>query len=579
MSGSRPQHLQRRIGTFHLRVRVPNDLRARVGLLEVRRSLRVHTLAEARPLALALAARVLEIFDVLKQVTLSKEDSRALIDAAFADLHQQADGGYVPATSEPDLEVEEQRCLAQERQAEVSAQLETGQFKADIRRSAARLVAGRGIDPKAQPGWVREDLMQGVARAIVEQQRLLIFRLEDRLAVYEPHDPLFKDFGSRTTASLRIGANPGLPAPHSTGPTIGELVEMYVAAKQRDWASKTVANYRRQLGHLVGFFEADRIVATIGPEDMVAFKDAIVRLKVGHHRGPDASFAGRLTDNPAHQIEPKTAALLFETCKGMFRWAESEVKIRSNPAEKIRLLVPKKSNARKSRVPFTADNLKQIFSSTVFRGAKALRRRFEPGEKVFSDAQFWIPLIGFFTGMRLGEIVQLHIGDVNLEGAIPYIDISYAHAGEVGSGEEKHLKSQAAVRKVPLHPDLMTLGFAAFVARRTKQRKGKGRLFFEVGFGADGVPSATFSKWFARFLDNIGLTDPAIVFHSFRHTAEDAFKNGLQHQYVIDRIIGHANDAISAHYGQGVSLETMYEAVKSMKLEVDVLKLVRSPNS
>jgi len=51
-SGSRVPHLQRRHGTFHLRVRVPDDLRLRVGLREVRRSLHVHTFAEARPLAL-----------------------------------------------------------------------------------------------------------------------------------------------------------------------------------------------------------------------------------------------------------------------------------------------------------------------------------------------------------------------------------------------------------------------------------------------------------------------------------------------------------------------------------------------
>lgn len=53
LSGSRTPHLQRRQGTYHLRVRVPDELRLRVGLLEVRRSLRVHTLSEARPLALA----------------------------------------------------------------------------------------------------------------------------------------------------------------------------------------------------------------------------------------------------------------------------------------------------------------------------------------------------------------------------------------------------------------------------------------------------------------------------------------------------------------------------------------------
>jgi hypothetical protein len=56
VSGSRVPHLQRRQGTYHLRVRVPDDLRLRIGLHEVRRSLRVHTLTEARPLPVSFKA-------------------------------------------------------------------------------------------------------------------------------------------------------------------------------------------------------------------------------------------------------------------------------------------------------------------------------------------------------------------------------------------------------------------------------------------------------------------------------------------------------------------------------------------
>ena len=82
MSGSRPQHLQLRCGTYHLRVRVPDELRVRVGLLEIRRSLRVHTLTRARPLALKYGARVMEIFQVVRSRNVSKEVVQALIGGA-----------------------------------------------------------------------------------------------------------------------------------------------------------------------------------------------------------------------------------------------------------------------------------------------------------------------------------------------------------------------------------------------------------------------------------------------------------------------------------------------------------------
>jgi hypothetical protein len=82
MSGSRPQHLQLRHGTFHLRLRVPDDLKALVGLSEVRRSLNAHTLSVARPLALKYAARLMETFDMLREQNLSPSSRRGKSHAA-----------------------------------------------------------------------------------------------------------------------------------------------------------------------------------------------------------------------------------------------------------------------------------------------------------------------------------------------------------------------------------------------------------------------------------------------------------------------------------------------------------------
>jgi hypothetical protein len=136
------------------------------------------------------------------------------------------------------------------------------------------------------------------------------------------------------------------------------------------------------------------------------------------------------------------------------------------------------------------------------------------------------------------------------------------------------VKSEAGVRKVPLHPDLLSLGFAEFVAGRAKGKSQSKRLFHRVAYGADGQPSTIFSKWFARFLDKVGLNDPALVFHSFRHNAEDAFRNARQPQYVIDRIIGHSDGATSAGYGEGISLEVAQQAVHEMEMKIALLCVV-----
>ena len=196
---------------------------------------------------------------------------------------------------------------------------------------------------------------------------------------------------------------------------------------------------------------------------------------------------------------------------------------------------------------------------------------------VILDAKFWLPVLGYYTGARLGELVQLHHRDVVLCGGVPFLNITEEHAGKAGTSEAKHVKSDAGVRRVPLHPDLIQLGFDRFVEARCAAKGSSKRLFHEVNFGSDGQASTVFSKFFGRLLDKVGLPDPALVFHSFRHGAEDAFRNALQPQYVIDRIIGHSDGATSAGYGQGVSLEVAHAAVASMKLDVRLPQLWAGP--
>jgi len=103
--------------------------------------------------------------------------------------------------------------------------------------------------------------------------------------------------------------------------------------------------------------------------------------------------------------------------------------------------------------------------------------------------------------------------------------------------------------------------------------KGRVRLFGEFKFGTDGQASTEASKWFGRFLDRTGLTGNDLVFHSFRHGAEDAFRNAKQPQYVIDQIVGHSDGSVSSLYGEGVSLDVAYEAICEAKFPVNVVNL------
>lgn len=155
----------------------------------------------------------------------------------------------------------------------------------------------------------------------------------------------------------------------------------------------------------------------------------------------------------------------------------------TDPTATLKIKLPQKKQAlADDRRPFTKEELVSLFSSPLYSGCKSPRHRLDPGHHRLSDGKFWIPLVGHYTGLRLGEIVQLHLDDVILAGAIPYLFVREEGGTSPGGADAKHVKSKAGIRKVPIHPDLIALGFDKFVAKVHAKRKGKGRLFFDIGY-------------------------------------------------------------------------------------------------
>ena len=567
MTGVRAPHLQRRNGIYHLRLRVPDAVRPLVGRSEVRRSFGTYSYRKARSLAARYAAKVMEAFDVIATGQLTRERAQELVRNCFADLvaETEAYGGFIPETNFPDMEVLEQLGLSQERVHELKGQVATCDFDGEVTSLGRNTATRQGIDLETSTLSGRLNVLSGIARALIEQQRLFQFRLTDRLSTFSPADPLFATLAKPTTWT---------PSPDfedsSKGPTVGKAISDYLGAHQREWVQKTCQARVWQLRFFEEHVGQDRPLSCVTAEHVRTFRDAVRTLHKFHGQMRTSSFAQRQTDNPNHRISGKTAVTIFEPVKAFMRWAAStDGIILINPAQNIRAITPKKQKGEKSRRPFAAEELRILFSAPTFTGCQSVHRRYEPGDQIIKDAKYWLPILGYYTGARLGELVQLHVKDIHLDGSIPHLSINEKNGPEVATGDRKHVKSHAAVRLVPLHPDVLELGFANLVARR-KRRKGKGsvRMFSEFPYGSDGQASTVASKWFARLMDSVGLTDRKLVYHSFRHAAEDALRDAKEPQYVVDRIIGHSDGATSSGYGDGVSLEVAYEAVKTMKLKL-----------
>jgi len=298
-------------------VRVPHDLRERVGVLEVRRSLHVHSLSIARPLALKYGARVMELFEMIGREHLTKERTRELVTGCFSDLAATADRGFVPRSDRPDLEIAEQRDAAHDSIGDLSDQIAHWNFSPRVEYVADQIVQEAGLKLDDLHSASKQDLLVGTARALIEQQRLFLYRLTDRLGPYVPADDLFVRQRHYQPPWAHAPADQFHQAVAAAGSKVvismEALVNAFLTAKKPDWAVKTLANRTHHLNYLLDHVGKGTPAVAISPDDIRGFRDGLRRLRLDHHKRGKATFAERQTAKEAERIEPKTASLHFDT--------------------------------------------------------------------------------------------------------------------------------------------------------------------------------------------------------------------------------------------------------------------------
>lgn len=166
--------------------------------------------------------------------------------------------------------------------------------------------------------------------------------------------------------------------------------------------------------------------------------------------------------------------------------------------------------------------------------------------------------MALYTGARLEELGQLTIEDVRQEAGRIYLDIN-------DHGEQKFLKNPGSKRRIPVHSQVLDLGFMDYVAAVRQQ--GHEDLFPYVR-SATGKRTAAFSKWINRYLRvESGITDPCKVFHSFRHTFKDACREAGLARDVHNALTGHTTGGVDEGYGLGFSIRVLGDAMESIKYE------------
>jgi len=197
--------------------------------------------------------------------------------------------------------------------------------------------------------------------------------------------------------------------------------------------------------------------------------------------------------------------------KMIWRWLIRRGQAETNPWEGIINVkkIEKKQRRKEGnwREPFDEQQLRAIFNPATLQKAGTMHAR-------------WGAVLGLYTGARVGEIAQIYLRDFGAEDGVPFVKITDENEGQ-------RVKSDESVRRLPIHPELIRLGFLEYVEER--RRTGADRLFDVKLDGAGGVGNAM-GKAFGYYIKtHVGLKpkkeNAELGMHSFRKSLTQLLKS------------------------------------------------------
>ncbi|MER9689674.1 site-specific integrase [Mesorhizobium sp. M0139] len=280
----------------------------------------------------------------------------------------------------------------------------------------------------------------------------------------------------------------------------------------------TYESYRDAFAYLVRFLrhnDASKVTA----KDVIAFKN--------HRLSTPSPKTGKMVS--AKTVKDSNLSAL----KVVFGWGVANGLVGHNPATGVTLKVGKPARHRSKG--FSDEEAKTILSGALSH------ERGQENPKTFA-AKRWIPWLCAFTGARVGELAQLRKQDVTLRGDVWVIRIT-PEAGTVKTNE---------AREVPLHQQVIDLGFPAFV-----QEAASGHLFLKVD-PPENVRGAL--RGLKNRLAEFGRTfvpDPNVApNHGWRHRFKTVGMEAGIPPRILDAIQGQAARTVADTYGE-VTLKTM----------------------
>ena len=219
-------------------------------------------------------------------------------------------------------------------------------------------------------------------------------------------------------------------------------------------------------------------------------------------------------------------------------WGVRQGLLFSNPFSGMKFSVKKQPHSRK---PFTTEDLRIILDpKTYHEWTINFKHSFMPDRSTYQLPYYWIFLLGIFSGMRTNEMCQLRLIDIKKVENIWFIFVE--------DSEETRVKTENAIRKVPVHPQLIDMGFIDYVSKLKRSKKD--RVFWELKEDRDGFASHVSRHFNERFLPTVGVWEKYTkVLYCTRHTFINKLYTERVDENVIKTLVGHEKGFTMKQYG------------------------------
>lgn len=327
-----------------------------------------------------------------------------------------------------------------------------------------------------------------------------------------------------------------LTPPFSIGPTFKEVADAFLDEKvsSEAWGGRTLKNRAAKVRNIIEMVGENKPFTFITSIEAMKVRDNIYRFpknrtKMKNIRDKPLTEIFKMSFVEYETIDTLTANNVLSIFKEIFEFAVPrfhDVNVTSGIT--ARPVTKAKRIKKRSYATLDARKLSDLLSAHHYQSAEKKKRI------NYTSDKFWVPLIGMFTGARVGEILQLRVCDVlrSESGDYWYFDLNDEHEGN-------RLKTDNSRRWIPVHSFLLQLGLLDFI---NGQGAKSDRVFSDVTYSGDQEDNNSFSKWFDRTLrKEIGWSSAnKETFHSLRHTFVDNLrrKAGLS-DWQIASVVGH----------------------------------------